>query len=172
MTPRAAGNDWQSEPVGGEFGTDGWHERIAGLYRYWRRIRPAPDRLPGRQHFDPVDVPQALASVWLLDVHREPFRLRYRLMGTNVVTTLGEDLTGRWMDEARPKVLTVPGYFDRYRFMTDTGRATWRHGPAQMAHDPHWHALENVMMPLAADGRTVDMLLCATIFFGLDGQVL
>ncbi|MBL8807283.1 MAG: PAS domain-containing protein, partial [Rhodospirillales bacterium] len=172
MTARAADNDWQHEPDGGAFDTTGWHERIAGLYGYWRSLRPAPDTLPGRRHFDPVDVPAALASIWLLDVQREPFRLRYRLAGTNMGATLGEDLTGRWLDEARPKVLTVPGYFDRYRFMADTGRATWRHGPAQMTHDPYWHSLQNVMMPLAADGRSVDMLLCATIFFGRDGRVL
>ena len=174
MTAAPAGTDvdWLVEPTDGEFDTHGWHARIAELYRYWRRIRPAPDRLPGRRHFDPVDVPQALASIWLLEVQREPFRLRYRLMGTNLATTLGQDLTGQWLDEARPKVRSTPGYFDRYRFMAETGRATWRHGPAKLAHDPHWHSLENAMMPLAADGRNADMLLCATIFYGRDGQVL
>lgn len=171
MSRRVRDGEWIAEPDASAFDISGWHERLAGLYRYWRKIRP-DGGLPGRQHFDPVDVPKALASIWLLDIQRDPLRFRYRLVGTNVVRTLGEDLTGRWLDEARPDVLKDPHYFDRYRFMLDTGRATWRHGPAKMVADPHWHTLENAMMPLAADGANVDILLCGSIFYGHDGRVL
>lgn len=172
MTRTGTASRWASEPEDGAFDTAGWHERIADIYSHWRSIRPAAGTLPGRRHFDPVDVPASLASIWMLDVHHAPFRLRYRLMGTNIVRTLDEDLTGRWLEDARPNVLRVPGYFDRYRFMVDSGRATWRRGPAKMAKDPYWAEVENVMMPMAGDGRHVDLLLCATIFYGRDGQVL
>jgi hypothetical protein len=54
---------WREEPSGAPFDTRDWHERLARLYAYWRAIRPAPDALPGRRHFDPVDVPWALPSI-------------------------------------------------------------------------------------------------------------
>ena len=41
-----------------------------------------------------------------------------------------------------------------------------------MVADPHWHTLENAMMPLARDGKNVDMLLCGSVFYGHDGRVL
>ena len=37
-----------------------WHPRVARLYRYWLSIHPPGGGLPGRQHFDPVDVPELL----------------------------------------------------------------------------------------------------------------
>lgn len=172
VKPSSDPNDWQAEPVDGPFATAGWHERLAALYAYWRRIRPAPDLLPGRQHFDPIDVPKALASIWLLDVQREPLQFRYRLIGTNVVRMIGGDFTGQWFDEARPAIGKVMPRMVRYRLMVETGRATWRKGTPLLAPDPYWKSTENVLMPLADDGRNVDMLLCASVYYNHDGTLV
>ncbi len=163
---------WHAEPEGAAFDTSDWNERVAYMYAYWRRIRPAPDLLPGRRHFDPIDVPRALASTWMLDVQREPFRLKYRLIGTNIVRMIGGDFTGRWFDEARPNLLkSMPG-LERYRLMVETGRATWRRGIPVLAADPYWKTSENVMMPMASDGRNVDLLMCCSVYYSHDGNVL
>jgi hypothetical protein len=169
VNPPPGFDGWQVEPDGTEFDTSGWHERVARLYAHWRALHPAPGTLPGRRHFDPVQLRGLLGSIWMLDVQREPFRLRYRLFGTNLVETFGADFTGRWYDEARP-ALRASGD-ERYRRMADTGRATWRRGRPVLAVDPHWHTTENVMLPMAEDGRTVDMLLCMSIYYGHDGRV-
>ncbi len=165
-------DDWQAEPADGPFDTAGWNPRLAALYAHWRRIRPAPDLLPGRRHFDPIDVPGALASIWLLDVQREPLRFRYRLIGSNVVRMIGGDFTGQWFDEARPALGKVMPKLVRYRLMVETGRATWRRGAPLLALDPYWKSTENVIMPLAADGRSVDMLMCGSVYYSHDGNVL
>jgi hypothetical protein len=164
--------DWLTEPADAPFDVAGWGERIAALYLHWRRIRPAPDLLPGRQHFDPIDLPRVLPSIWLLDIQREPFRLRYRLVGTNLVTVHGRDFTGQWYDEARPMLNTVAPDLLRYREMAGTGLATWRRGRPILVRDPHWHTTENVMMPLASDGKNADMMLCASTYYGHDGRAL
>src|SRR3546814_9213349 len=49
----------------------GYHPDIAALVAYWHSIHP-PQGLPGRRHFDPVDVPWLLPHIWLLDVFRDP----------------------------------------------------------------------------------------------------
>ena len=169
-TPESA--NWLDEPVGGVFDAADWNDRLSDLYAYWRSIRPADGVLPGRQHFDPIAIPRLLPSIWILDIQREPFRLKYRLVGTNIVTVHHADFTGRWYDEARPALLKVSPDYTRYRRMAEEGRATWRRGKPVLAVDPHWHTTENVMMPLATDGRNVDKLLCASIYYGFDGRMI
>ncbi len=36
---------------------------IIDIHAYWQSIRPAPELLPGRQHFDPVAIPRLLARL-------------------------------------------------------------------------------------------------------------
>lgn len=136
------------------------HADMVRLFDYWRAIAPH-GALPGRCHFDPLAIAELLPRVWLLDVVREPFRLRYRLCGTKLVEALGQDPTGRWLDEFHGKVRD-PHYIDRYRRMVEEGVATWRRGSANFEHDKDWIVLENLIVPLATDGRTVDLLVALT----------
>jgi hypothetical protein len=56
--------------------------------------------------------------------------------------------------------------------MVETGRATWRNGVPLLTPDPYWKTTENAIMPLAADGRNVDMLLCGSVYYSHDGTAL
>lgn len=70
------------------------HPKIRGLTEYWVSIRP-PGLLPGRQHFEPLDVPALLPNLWLVDVIRGAApRFRYRLVGTNIARAFDGDPTG------------------------------------------------------------------------------
>src|SRR5215813_216703 len=91
------------------------HPKIARVLAYWRAIHPAAGVLPGRQHFDPMAIPDVLPGIWLLDVEREPLRLRYRLAGTRIVESIGREVTGLWFDEVHPELARQAGYLDRYR---------------------------------------------------------
>ncbi|MBV8492052.1 MAG: PAS domain-containing protein, partial [Alphaproteobacteria bacterium] len=73
-----------------------WHPLVRALYDYWRSVSP-PDRLPGRQHIAPEAVPALWSRLWMLDVYRDPLRYRYRLCGTEVVRSLGREMTGQWL---------------------------------------------------------------------------
>ena len=54
------------------------HPRIARMIAYWREFAPGPGLLPGKQHFDPMRVPDLLPNLWLLEVVREGDTRRYR----------------------------------------------------------------------------------------------
>ena len=60
------------------------------LFAYWRSLFPE-DGLPGRQHFDPVDVPHLLRMLFLVDIVRggKKIRFRYRLLGTDITSRAG-----------------------------------------------------------------------------------
>src|SRR5262245_8459779 len=69
------------------------------LYAYWRaRFPGGAALLPGRQHIDPLDIPRLLPSVQLADVEPGP-RIRYRLVGANLVQHHDVNFTGRTLDE-------------------------------------------------------------------------
>ena len=78
------------------FIADESHNDIKVLYDYWCRIAPA-GRLPGRQHFDPLDIPHLLPNIWLLDVHRDPIRFWRRLVGTRIEEFAGKSLDNGWV---------------------------------------------------------------------------
>lgn len=139
--------------------------KIKTLFDYWRSIQPEAGRLPGRQHFDPLDIPQLLPSIWMVDVRREPLRFRFRLVGTEIVKFTGRDCTGLWLDQAYPDYVNTAA-FAVHRECAATGVPVYRKGG--VLSDPrrsHVQA-ERLYLPLAANGRDVDILLVMTLFVG------
>lgn len=141
-------------------------EEIRRLVGYWRAIHPA-DGLPGRRHFDPVDVPSLLSHIWMIDVFREQWRFRFRLIGTAIVTFTGRDSTGKWCDEVYPDFETT----DAYRYMHDCaadGRPLYRTTRLLSNPDRPYQRAQRIYLPLAADGRTTDIILSMTRYFATD----
>jgi hypothetical protein len=158
---------WNSQELTGD--RSGWHPHSRRLYDYWLEIAPA-GLLPGRQHVSPIDIAPLLPRIWMLDVVRDPLRFRYRLLGTGGVSTLGREFTGHWLDDAHPEYRDDPLLNARYRYMVETGRPTWRRGPVRWEHDSLHREVENCMVPLAADGRKVDILFAVSVMFRADGS--
>jgi hypothetical protein len=151
-----------------------WHPLLTQFFDYWLAIHPALDRLPGRQHFDPLDIPQVMPRIWLLDVVRdgEQPRFRYRLVGTKEVETLQREVTGRWLDDVHPRLRESPALLDRYWRMAASGCATYRKGKVRFDHKREHARVENCMVPLARDGRTVDILAACSILYDGEARVI
>ena len=152
---------------------DTWHPSIQALYRYWLGIHPETG-LPGRQHVDPLDLRRFLPWIWLLELQREPFRARYRLVGTRICELAGRELTGMWLDEAHSLVAENPSRLDRFRRVAEIGQPSWRRGkPSLFLSDmADFTEIENLFLPLARNGQTVDMILAYSVFYHLDGTEL
>jgi len=140
------------------------HPKITKLVDYWRAQHPEQG-LPGRQHIDPVDIPELLPNVWLIDVQHNPLRYRLRLVGTRIVAYAGEDNTGQWLHERWPDYDDAP-----MRQTVLSGKPTWWRGPSQFRPEKSYFELERVRLPLSGDGKTVDMLFCLTIFYDQNGK--
>jgi hypothetical protein len=125
-----------------------------------------PGRLPGRQHIDPVEIPDLLPHLLLLDVLRddeaaEP-RFRIRLAGTEVETFHGRGLTGLYADEAFAGPRAEP-ILASYREIARTGVASFRRSAVLTPGREHL-LFERVMFPLARDGVSVDMLIGVFVY--------
>jgi len=147
----------------------GWHPLVQRLYDYWRSLAP-PDRLPGRQDLVPEDIAPLWSRAWMLDVFRNPLRYRYRLCGTEMVRSVGREITGQWLDEVHPSLIANPQSRERFRFMAETGVPTWRRGPPLWTRDPDHRSIETCIVPLADDGRTVDKMLAVSVMFDSAGR--
>ena len=148
-----------------------WNPKVSRFFDYWLSITP-PDRLPGRQHFDPLAIREMMSRIWILDVMRSAadLRYRYRLVGTRQVEIFGREITGEWLDEAHPHLGERPEIMARYRAMAERGIATYRRGHISLVREREFSMTENCEVPLARDGVTVDMIVCFAVLYREDGK--
>lgn len=139
-------------------------EQIIRMHRYWRDIRPAGSLMPGRPHLDPAAIPRLLPTIRLYDVHRDPWRFRYRLVGTELVRTLGRDPTGTWYHENVECAESTRSHADLV-FVAEGKGICYRRGfPLQLAPNKDHVSSERILLPLARDGTVVDMVLGFTVY--------
>ena len=137
----------------------GYHPQIAELVGYWRRIHPPEGGLPGRRHFDPVDIPALLPHLWLMDVFRDPWRFRIRLVGTAIVEFAGRDTTGRWCHEAFPNFEVSEPYG---QIVACAERGVPVFGTTRLLVKNDNRLSQRVHLPLASDGRRPDVIVSLT----------
>lgn len=75
-------------------------EMIRSLCRWW--LSRCADDIPDRADFDPAEMTLLLPNLFIADVEHQPFRIRFRLVGTRAVEATGMDITGCYLDELLP----------------------------------------------------------------------
>jgi hypothetical protein len=170
LPPHGAPIGWQ--PCDPTTDRSAWNPLAAKFFAYWLSIHPGAGALPGRQHFDPIDIPDVMPRVWLLDVVRAGGRLRfrYRLVGTKEVETLQQEVTGLWLDDVHPRLKENPRLVERFHFMVANRQPTYRKGLVHFLHKREHETVENCMVPLAHDGRTVDIIAACSVLYLSNGR--
>jgi hypothetical protein len=125
------------------------------------------DGLPGRQHFDPMASPQLLPNVWLIDVHRDPFRFWRRLVGSRIEEFAGRSLVNGWVADGMDDENRQLGVHKNLVDVVMTGQPSWRRGKPMIRYEKGYSELERIYLPLAQDGETVDMILAMSLFYEL-----
>jgi hypothetical protein len=141
-------------------------QRLHRFYNYWLS-KCRPGRLPARADIDPVEIPDLLPWVLLIDPVPDPagYRFRFRLIGTGLVARAGRDSTGKFYDE-----LFTPRDAARfaaiYGEVVRSGRPHHFHSDADVARfEGREHIrYERLLCPLASDGAAVDMLIGIVAF--------
>lgn len=132
-----------------------------GLLAYWNEKRG--DRpMPARRDIDPLDLPDHLGNLVLIEVEHEPLRLRYRLIGTRITSAMERDSTGKYYDEVYEPAI-IEHVYDSFRWILRHKAPLRTHGQA-FYPDKNFYDYETLNLPLSDDGVTVNMVLGELIF--------
>ena len=129
------------------------------LAGYWRSKLQGP-LLPTRGSIDPAEIIRHLPWIFMADVIDGGADFRYRLLGTSIVSANCRDATGRSFSElygADPDKLA--GARLGFDLALATGAPAFTQGHAFWRSDWAFDRFESVFLPLATDGRTIDIIL-------------
>ena len=141
------------------------HEELFG---YWASLR-RDARLPARRQIDPREIKRLLPTVSLIDVAAAPLDFRMRLAGTGLYGIYGREITGRRL----PEIYNTAAAEYWRKELTNvvlTGR------PAAGVHNLAWRGAAHMSilwlrLPLASNGRDVDMILGLDALIGVAAPV-
>ncbi len=139
---------------------------VREMFAYWEEMR-AGRPLPLKADFDPSRVPRLLPYLTLEEVHRDPFRIRYRLVGTEQARFAAEDFTGRWLHELAWEPKVVEGLLEQYRLVLES-RAPVFGASMFLWIDGYEKAFEWGVFPLATDGETISHFIAIEDFYNVD----
>jgi hypothetical protein len=129
------------------------HAKLRDLWLYWA-AKKGPG-LPGRAAIQPEEMRDFLGHLLLMDVVEGGADFRYRLHGTSLISLFGGDLTGQLVSSL--VVEGVTDLLDEARRVVSS-RAHYYLEETVIAEKRHLR-VSKLILPLAANGRDVDMLL-------------
>tara|TARA_Y100000588_G_C13720347_1_gene696966 strand:+ start:144 stop:656 length:513 start_codon:yes stop_codon:yes gene_type:complete len=138
------------------------HPSIARFVEYWGSLRQG-DLLPRRGDLDPIEIPELLPSIRLLDIEGDPARFRVRLTGDKVRAHFGTGNVGGYLDEILVDFENRESYANCMTAIAER-RPVWHRGVCDLNPDKEFVPLERVMAPLATDGETVDGIIIVSIY--------
>jgi len=135
------------------------------LHAWWLAHRGAHG-IPDRRDLDPAALRAILPNLFITDVEPQPFRIRYRLVGTKAVRTIGFDITGRYLDELLGATPEVP-WMDYYKLVYDS-RAPLLGAVEVSAQSGGTFAYEFGLFPLTQGGTGVAQIAAVEDYFDFD----
>lgn len=112
---------------------------------------------PPRGDVDPLAFRKVLPYLSIVELHEEPFRIRYRLIGTEVTRFAGEDFSGRWLADTGWSDLHQRLNLMIYARLHETQKPVF--GLSQVDwHDRTDHFFQWALYPLGVDGHVTHSL--------------
>jgi len=132
------------------------------LYEDWDERRRGRE-MPARADFDPLDLKYCIGNLSLIDVAGDPPRFRFRIHASTVAGVMGFDLTGKNLD-AMPDMEYRRMVADHYNEVLAVRGPVAKCRNRQMTDQHIWNC-EVLVLPLSADGKTIDMLMSGFVWF-------
>lgn len=112
---------------------------------------------PARSDIDPLALRKVLPYLSIVELHENPFQIRYRLIGTEVTRFAGEDFSGKWLTDTgwselhqRLNLMIYEQAHDTQMPVFGLSQVDWR--------DRTDHFFQWALYPLGEDGRVTHCL--------------
>jgi hypothetical protein len=132
------------------------HPMLATLLDYWHQKR-GERAMPARSDIEPVELKTLLPHIFMVDVEYEPFRLRYRLIGSALVGVLGQDIKGKYLDQMPLLFRTFAA--GAYEEVLAARRPCYKEVSGIAAY--FRVAYKRLLLPLSNDGQSINIILGA-----------
>lgn len=150
-------------------------QNVREFLSYFRKLHPQ-DRLPGRDAFDPVELPRLLPDIVLAkvvpgDAPDMKYRFLVKVAGDTVLKSVDRPIIGRHLDEfvtAEDPSVRYP-IADREQ-VVETGCLVFRRGKPRLKFRLDFSSIEACHFPLASDGQTVDHIISIIVYEALDRE--
>jgi hypothetical protein len=138
-----------------------WETRLRALKRYWDDKRGSR-AIPARADLDPVDIPELLPYILLVDTAETLAEFHYRLIGTEACKGFDRDRTGvRFAD--LPRTESFDEIFGGY-WRTFLERTPQYYHGSLSSTDEDPMQFSRLTLPLSRDGNHVDMILGGIVY--------
>lgn len=139
------------------------------LHAWWDAARGSHD-VPDRADLRPDELKPLLPTLFIADAEHEPFRVRYRLVGTRAAEVTGFDITGRYLDELLNAEPDQP-WMDYYQRVYLTrkpllGATTVPTSAGEL------FTYEFGIFPLRKGGGTIEQFVAVEDYFGLISRIV
>jgi hypothetical protein len=129
---------------------------ISAFYRLWDGKRQGRT-MPARQDIDVLELKPWLPGIILADVHWNPYRCLYRLVGSRVVAIKGKDPTGLPIDEGAHGG-QLEETLEDYRIVTHERKLVYDWDDTAVL-EQFMRYSEVLMLPLSNDDQVVNMII-------------
>lgn len=140
---------------------------VRTLHRWWRE-RCAGD-IPDRADLDPADLKPLLPNLFIVEVEHDPFRLRYRLVGSRATEVTGHGITGRYLDNLLPANTDEP-WIENYRTACRTRAPLFGTVEAPTRGGGRF-TYEFGLFPLRKGGTAVEQIVAIEDYFDLGNNL-
>jgi hypothetical protein len=72
--------------------------KVQQLHDYWLQVR-GDREMPARRDIDATQIWSLLPNIHVSEWHENPDRVRYRVAGTELVASIGREISGRWLTD-------------------------------------------------------------------------
>jgi len=143
-------------------------DMVRSMLRWW--LAKCGSDIPDRDDLDPAELKPLLPNILISDVEHDPFRIRYRLVGTRAREATGFNIVGRYLDELLPSDPDEP-WLDDYRLAYQTRRPVLGVSSIRTTSGEIF-TYEYGLFPLRKGGTAIDQFVAVEDYGDLSSTLL
>lgn len=143
------------------------YAELREFYDYWLS-KHRGSQLPSRADVDPLEIPGLLRNIALFQVVNDGEDFIFTLAGSRIEEVHGRSLKGLSIYQLQKNSVVAPA-LQHYTEVAQIAEPRYREGNLEVLGKEHWASCR-LLLPLSSDGKKVDMIFAAALFWPSSGS--